>query len=48
MEDFEVRQALAVIKDRVNKIKEDEDWKQNMADQWNQADQNEKQSDTQS
>ena len=27
MEDFEVRQALAVIKDRVNKIKEDEDWK---------------------
>jgi hypothetical protein len=35
MEDFEVRQALAVIKDRVNKIKEDEDWKQNMADQWN-------------
>lgn len=48
MEDFEVRQALAVIKDRVNKIKEDEDWKQNMADQWNQADQNEKQYDTQS
>lgn len=35
MEDFEVRQALAVIKDRVNEIKEEPDWKQKMADEWN-------------
>jgi hypothetical protein len=27
MEDFEVRQALAIIKDRVQEIKKDEDWK---------------------
>lgn len=38
MEDFEVRQALAVIKDRVNEIKQQPDWKQKMADEWNQAD----------
>lgn len=37
MEDFEVRQALAVIKERVNDIKKDVDWKQKMADEWNQA-----------
>jgi hypothetical protein len=30
MEDFEVRQALAIIKDRVQEIKKDEDWKQNI------------------
>ena len=27
MEDYEVRQALAIIKDRVNEIKQDNDWK---------------------
>lgn len=37
MEDFEIRQALAVIKERVNDIKKDVDWKQKMADEWNQA-----------
>jgi len=30
MEDYEVRQALAVIKERVNEIKEDTNWKQNI------------------
>ena len=35
MEDFEVRQALAVIKERVEQIKEEPDWKQKMADEWN-------------
>jgi hypothetical protein len=37
MEDFEVRQALAVIKERVVKIKEEPDWKEKMAEEWNQA-----------
>lgn len=37
MEDYEVRQALAIIKQRVNEIKEDGDWKQNIADEWNEA-----------
>ena len=37
MEDYEVRQALAIIKDRVNEIKKDEDWKTNIAKQWNDA-----------
>lgn len=37
MEDFEVRQALAVIKDRVNEIKREPDWKEKMADEWNAA-----------
>ena len=37
MEDFEVRQALAIIKDRVQEIKKDEDWKQNIVKQWNDA-----------
>jgi len=37
MEDFEVRQALALIKERVSKIKEEPDWKEKMADEWNQA-----------
>jgi hypothetical protein len=41
MEDFEVRQALAVIKDRVDNIKQEPDWKQKMADEWNQAAQDE-------
>lgn len=37
MDDFEVRQALAIIKDRVSEIKKDSDWKNKMADEWNQA-----------
>lgn len=37
MEDYEVRQALAIIKDRVTEIKKDEDWKENIAEEWNQA-----------
>lgn len=37
MDDFEVRQALALIKDRVKEIKKDEDWKVNMAKEWNEA-----------
>ena len=38
MEDFDVRQALAVIKERVQKIKEEPDWKEQMANEWNEAD----------
>lgn len=37
MDDFEVRQALAIIKDRVKEIKQDVDWKVNMAKEWNEA-----------
>lgn len=37
MDDFEVRQALALIKDRVDEIKKDSDWKTKMAEEWNQA-----------
>lgn len=37
MEDYEIRQALAIIRDRVNEMKEDGDWKQNIADEWNKA-----------
>ena len=37
MEDYEVRQALAIIKDRVKEIKQDDDWKENIAEEWNKA-----------
>lgn len=37
MDDFEVRQALAIIKDRVSEIKKDVDWKNKMAQEWNDA-----------
>ena len=37
MEDFEVRQALAIIKDRVNEMKKDDDWKARIAKEWNEA-----------
>ena len=37
MEDFEVRQALAIIKDRVSEIKKDDDWKQKIVKEWNDA-----------
>lgn len=40
MEDYEVRQALEIIKDRVNEIKQDEDWKKKIADEWNKANAN--------
>ena len=35
MEDYEVRQALAIIKDRVNEMKQDNDWKEKIAEEWN-------------
>jgi hypothetical protein len=37
MDDFEVRQAIAIIKDRVQEIKKDGDWKVNIAKEWNEA-----------
>lgn len=37
MEDFEVRQVFSIIKDRVNEIKQDQDWKEKIAEEWNQA-----------
>lgn len=37
MDDFEVRQAIAIIKDRVLEIKKDDDWKVNIAKEWNAA-----------
>jgi hypothetical protein len=35
MEDFEVRQALAVIRERVADIKKNTDWREKLADEWN-------------
>lgn len=43
MEDYEVRQALAVIQNRVTEITKDQDWKEKMAEEWNRADELEKQ-----
>ena len=37
MDDYEVRQALAIIKDRVNEVTKETDWKEKMADEWNEA-----------
>jgi hypothetical protein len=37
MDDFEVRQLFSIIKDRVTEIKQDKDWKENIAQEWNQA-----------
>jgi hypothetical protein len=37
MEDFEVRQALAIIRERVQEIKKDDDWKQKITKEWNEA-----------
>jgi hypothetical protein len=37
MEDFEIRQVFSIIKDRVKEIKKDQDWKENIANEWNQA-----------
>jgi hypothetical protein len=39
MDYFEVRQALAIIKDRVHEIKKDTDWKTKMAEEWNDGEQ---------
>ena len=36
MEDLEVRQALAVLKSRVKDLKQDENWKDEFAENWNQ------------
>ena len=41
MEDYEVRQALAIIKDRVNELTNKPDWKEQMANEWNEANQEE-------
>jgi hypothetical protein len=37
MEDLEVRQALQVIQERVKDLKKDTDWKEKIAQEWNQA-----------
>lgn len=37
MEDYEVRQALAIIKDRVAEITNQEGWKEKLVDEWNAA-----------
>ena len=36
MEDLEVRQALALIKERVDEIKKDNEWRQKATEEWNQ------------
>ncbi len=37
MEDYEVRQGLAIIKDRVNEITRQPDWKEQMTQEYNEA-----------
>lgn len=37
IEDFEVRQALAILKERVEEMKKDDEWKQKIADEWNKV-----------
>ena len=37
MEDYEVRQALAIIKDRVNEIANQVGWKDKLVQEWNAA-----------
>lgn len=37
MEDYEVRQAIAIIKDRVNELTQEPNWKEQITDEWNQA-----------
>jgi hypothetical protein len=37
MDDFEIRQVFSIIKDRVIEIKQDLDWKEKIAQEWNQA-----------
>lgn len=35
MEDQEIKLAFEIIKDRVGEIKKDQDWKEQMAKEWN-------------
>ena len=37
MEDYEVRQALAIIKDRVNEITNQVGWQDKLVQEWNEA-----------
>lgn len=37
MEDFEVRQVFSIIKDRIDEIKKDQDWKEKVAEEWNKT-----------
>ena len=37
IEDMEVRQALAIIRERVDEIKKDDEWKRKIADEWNEV-----------
>ena len=37
MEDYEVRQALAIIKDRVNEMTRQPDWKEQITQEFNEA-----------
>jgi len=41
MEDFEIRQAFSIIQDRIQEIKQDQDWKQKIVEEWNEAHENE-------
>ena len=41
MDDYEVRQALAIIKDRVNEVTKQQDWKEKIAEEWKGADEQE-------
>ena len=43
MEDYEVRQALGIIKDRVKELTQEDDWKEKMAEEWNKANEQEAQ-----
>ena len=36
IEDFEVRQAISVLKERVQELKKDDKWKENFAEKWNE------------
>lgn len=42
MEDQEIRLAFEVIKDRVSEIKKDQDWKEQLAAEWNEETEKEK------
>jgi len=41
MEDYEVRQALAIIKDRVTELTQAPNWKEQITEEWNQANEEE-------
>ena len=43
MEDFDIRAAFSLIKDRVNDIKQDQDWKAQIAKEWNETTEQEEQ-----